>query len=249
MKYREPPVKLEINDDLEFQRENENQLTQTYQVTLLTPLYGGRVDAHTPSVDYRPIRATEILYGLRFWWRLRKLQTLKQQNSTELSKKLFEEERQLWGAPADKKQAWPCRVRVKVDDIKEICKLDWKGSFHSYALFPAAQDKNSPHKIIKPDLTFNLTLTCEVAEKQEDVKEALIAWANFGGIGARTRRGLGAVKVLDKDNNLLTLLDEDTMLNKYGCLLVCIPNDYENAIDAGNDAIEKLYSYSRRMLE
>ena len=42
---------------------------------------------------------------------------------------------------------------------------------------------------------FDLRVDCATEELLEDVKETLRWWASFGGLGARVRRGFGALRV------------------------------------------------------
>ncbi len=60
-------------------------------------------------------------------------------------------------------------------------------------------------------------------------------WANFGGIGARTRRGLGSVEV----EGITPLTEAE--VNQYGCELKQI--NARNAMDAWNKSINKLQQF------
>ena len=80
---------------------------------------------------------------------------------------------------------------------------DW---VEAYAMFPArgelTKDKRSeeisPHRLARAGLGFRLGMRLHpklTAAQREEVNTALRWWASFGGVGARTRRGLGAVRV------------------------------------------------------
>lgn len=81
----------------------------------------------------------------------------------------------------------------------------WVGNAGAYVLFPA-QGKASktaitqePKRLYRPD---SLSWVLEIQfrddcsqEEQDQVHTALRWWASFGGVGGRTRRGLGAVHI------------------------------------------------------
>lgn len=67
------------------------------------------------------------------------------------------------------------------------------GSVLSYVLFPLRNVQNARITI---GVEFTLHIEYPTAY-QNDVEAALWAWEHFGGLGARTRRGLGAVERLD----------------------------------------------------
>lgn len=77
-----------------------------------------------------------------------------------------------------------------------------------YVLFPGqgeldendrTREKTKPAKVIMPGLKFMLRAECHGCSLQqlEEVQRTLRWWASFGGIGARTRRGLGSVEIKD----------------------------------------------------
>jgi CRISPR-associated protein Cmr1 len=61
----------------------------------------------------------------------------------------------------------------------------------SYVLFPAAADTNK-HDLVKEGLAFKVGISFERCF-ETDILCAVWAWSSFGGIGARTRRGCGAL--------------------------------------------------------
>ncbi|WP_374488959.1 type III-B CRISPR module RAMP protein Cmr1 [Zoogloea sp.] len=81
-----------------------------------------------------------------------------------------------------------------------------------YALFPGQgkkpglRDSADPASLLRPGVQWSLKLAvssptgdagklADLAQEEKRVHDALRWWACFGGVGARTRRGLGAVKV------------------------------------------------------
>jgi CRISPR-associated protein Cmr1 len=59
----------------------------------------------------------------------------------------------------------------------------------AYVLFPATSNK---HDLVKEGLAFKAAISFE-RQFEADILCAVWAWVNFGGIGARTRRGCGAL--------------------------------------------------------
>lgn len=169
----------------EITSHNDNYIRKSYKITVVTPLFGGGTNAG--EVDEKmPIRGTSIRGQLRFWWRA----TIGQRYKT--SEELAQAEGEIWGT-TEKASA----VKVKVTKTDKISRRnhdnDYGFSRYSpelYALFSAKQNKNN---VAKEGFTFNLEIAWEKRIESEDVLTALKAWVNFGGIGARIRRGCGAL--------------------------------------------------------
>jgi len=161
--------------------------TRTYEFKLITPMMGGGVEPGKPD-PVTPIRGTSIRGQLRFWWRA----TVGARYET--AEELAAQEGEVWGAMEEPS---PVEIHVKTQGEPGDRKRN-DGRFYgfdngpeSYALFPLRQES---HPLIKEGFEFNLEVRWpEDVGIGEDVQTALEAWANFGGIGARTRRGLGAV--------------------------------------------------------
>ncbi|WMI71199.1 type III-B CRISPR module RAMP protein Cmr1 [Aminobacterium sp. MB27-C1] len=178
---------------------NDNYIKKSYDITVVTPLFGGGVEAGKVDTKH-PIRETSIRGQLRFWWRA----TVGQRYETP--EKLAEAESELWGST---EKASKVRVKVTKTDKLSYRNHDKNYNFDQnspklYALFSAKQNKNN---IAKEGFTFNLEIALEKRinidspqdapdqhkKNSEDILKALKAWVNFGGIGARTRRGCGAL--------------------------------------------------------
>ena len=175
----------------------------------VTPLYGGGVKAGEVDAEL-PIRPSGLRGQWRFWWRLLNLQA---RDSAEL----FALEKALWGGIGTK-EALASQVAVRVLDVSDvqlIRSFEFKrirGRYRgvpspncgvsAYALF-TAQGKVAPggnaveeqsKEIANPGLGFRLRIERGNGQWSE-IEPALRWWASFGGVGARTRRGLGAVRV------------------------------------------------------
>lgn len=131
----------------------------------------------------------------------------------------------------------------------------WKswagGKAGGYALFPA-QGKASkqgvevpPAKLLKPGAYWTLEIVFDgelEAEKRRQVETALRWWATFGGLGARTRRGLGAVEVHDMQGRLLAPVSR-AEAETAGCVLQLGQAQHKDAGNAWMAGIEALQMF------
>jgi CRISPR-associated protein Cmr1 len=124
------------------------------------------------------IRPSSVRGHLRFWWRATK--------GSECSsvEDLRKREAEIWGW-AEKRS----KVEISVAGTTEGTPISPKDLDLKYALFPFTADG-------RRNIAFNLALRCP-DEYHGQVEKALRAWVNFGGIGARTRRGCGALYCKD----------------------------------------------------
>ena len=219
---------------------------QTYQCTLVTPMYGGGVKAGEVDKEM-PIRASSIRGQLRFWWRI----ACGHKDPEELLK----QETAIWGGIGDE-GATASKVEIRVSNVDfkgEVAAFEYERHYkdhnkfktvpkpdsnlgHAYALFSAqgklSKDKAAiealPHKIAKTGLFFELQLNFKthiegalISEQISEVKEAIRWWASFGGVGSRTRRGLGAVKVSGEG---ITPVTQDEVQARGGVLALVSRN-------------------------
>lgn len=241
--------------------------TLTYKLKVITPIYGGGVEAGKPDEDM-PIRATAIRGQLRYWWRF--LQMNHPDKSKRLTgEKLFKKERKIWGGMTDKTDDdGSSKVFVQVKEIEGIdapepsCeytpytdknghrkyRLNFKSingiTIPQYAMFPAqgkppnSRDYNpktdKPHKIFSPNIIFTLNLVITDTSFVSQVEEAIRWWICFGGIGARTRRGLGSIECIDSKFSSINSKE----VIQYECKLKTLKAN--NAMDAWNKAIARL---------
>jgi len=190
----------------------EGWITLEREYELITPLFGG---GPTPGeVDpVTPIRGTEIRGQLRFWWRA----TRGGQFNGSL-KEMKKAEDEIWGSAGkhnekEKDKNIHPPVQIAVMDIR-YGKTDWDEPFiheggkskpnpnsnvPAYAAFPLQRTEKElkqktpppPRKVLW-HISFVLRISFHEDHKK-DVEAALWAWETFGGVGARTRRGFGAV--------------------------------------------------------
>lgn len=180
----------------------------------VTPVFGGGVEAaedDQPAMNdpVTAIRSSSVRNHLRFWWRATA------GASIENADELFEREEATWGSS---NQASRVDVHIRVTNSPEPKPFDelsrlggFDGRKLNYVLFPF--QKNGPKPAAKwlGDTEFELSLRYPAAltfkasdddpeqtvDAETEVLTALRAWLAFGGIGARTRRGCGALAIAD----------------------------------------------------
>lgn len=179
-------------------RVDPNLVTQTRRYKLITPLFGGGV---TPG-EADPItvvRASEVRGHLRFWWRA----TRGGQFDGDLEK-MRKSEEAIWGSAAGKDRDGnerPGQSPVKIQVVTRTKGTPRPTDSKSIESYIRIADNNYdrvqegvefdltlryPAKLEEPHDTFNVGM-------MEEIEAALWAWEIFGGIGARTRRGAGAL--------------------------------------------------------
>lgn len=145
-----------------------------------------------------PIRVSSIRGHLRFWWRATR------GASFDTVDELRQREGEIWGSMEN-----PSPVVVEVDvtsrgktypcaSVPYGGALQFRQNHPQYALFPfqGSDQQGIPIGECTAGISFELTISCPVALSPE-INAALWAWVNFGGIGARTRRGCGALYCQD----------------------------------------------------
>lgn len=190
------------------QQPDPNIITQTRTYKLITPLFGGGAKTQKPD-EVTTVRATEVRGHLRFWWRA----TRGGMFNGDLTK-MKEAEELIWGAAAKKGKKGHSVVKVtilKASKDKELKTQNVKGKpLHisdprtdwGYISFPLKEDKekNKPAGSVWETVNFKMEIIFP-KNLEEDIEFALWAWETFGGIGARTRRGFGALELTEKTVN------------------------------------------------
>ena len=206
------------------------QTIVTAKCQLITPMYGGGVKAG--AVDRAmPIRASGLRGQLRFWWRLL-------YGANRQPTEVFKEERSIWGGiSAEGPRASDVSVRIDCECVDDGQLVDAKPpNVPSYGMI---RDRNAPvPKLLKQGYTFKVTLVLRCDEKRNQVVEALRWWASFAGVGARTRRGFGAVKVECADIDPVQVAE----VQQLGGWMVSGPAS-RDALAAWLSAIEPLFVF------
>lgn len=230
----------------------------TLNCELITPMYGGGVIS-TKVDEKMPIRASAIRGQLRFWWRL----LAKHKWNLGNDKTIRQAEFKLWGGMNDgDADGQAGQVLLKVANApnentirNKLVSYDFydndKYSNLKYVLFPAHNETNpdlKPHKLLKADgITWQLQFAFSPTlpqDKQKQVIETLQWWANFGGLGFRSRKGLGAVYVSQSpDYPQIAQRLTETQIQQAGCKLVARQDNSTDAVDTLKTAVEKLRSF------
>jgi len=179
---------------------NRQWVTETREYEVITFLMGGGVEPY--EVDpITTVRAAEIKGWLRYWWRA----TRGGMFNGNLDK-MRAREAQIWGWSASGDQGGPSQVVIEVTlkspgrqvtQVKthkgNVSLTHWSSPY-SYVAFPLQTDEKPVFQGVRFELLIRYP-----KQWQTDVHAALWAWETFGGIGARTRRGFGALKRVDKN--------------------------------------------------
>jgi len=220
---RKPP-EISPQNVMVTPQKQDDIITQVREYKLITPLFGGGATAGEGD-PVTLIRGTEIRGLLRFWWRACRggnYKTIEEMKKAEdkiwgaANKKSAENK----GANEKNEETFLQEekskgiVQIAVEQISEgtpDTPFEKNGKekrnqriapvYGAFPLQPSDDDKRnkvSP-KNVRQDVKFKLTISFH-KDFQEEIKAALWAWETFGGIGARTRRGFGALQLLKIDN-------------------------------------------------
>jgi len=187
-------------------RPDQTLVTQVRRYRLITPLFGGGVEPGAAD-PVTVVRASQIRGHLRFWWRA----TRGGQFGGSLEQ-MRDAENRIWGTTSAAGRSGQSRVQVVVevdpatvsparDDLdhpyevvrnregRDRIQARDGSRTPAYAAFPL---QTPPLRPVRHNVAFALRITYPVSEAA-DVTAALWAWETFGGLGARTRRGFGAL--------------------------------------------------------
>lgn len=184
----------------------EHRVVQIRKYRLVTPLFGGGVmpRENDPS---KLIRETSVRGQLRFWWRAMRA------SGTIGEMKAREDE--IFGSGGEDARQSKLFVKVRVTNTgneKDIFRLEgerikaideWaKIAYAAFALQPSREEQRAgvmPKKV-REKVEFEVELSFP-EDLRSEVEAALWAWETFGGIGGRTRRGFGAIELLQIKEN------------------------------------------------
>lgn len=183
---------------------------RTYE--LITPLYGGGI-ASNEADPVTVVRATEIRGLLRFWWRVIRGGQSEENKLSSMQKR----EDEIWGKAykkGDKGISPDQIIQIVVNIVREgipIKPFEMRGrrsaainDIPGYVSFPL-QPPQDVRRAANPSIPFvrqgvRFILTITYPEHWcKDIQAALWAWETFGGLGARTRRGFGALHLVAID--------------------------------------------------
>ena len=212
---------------IETLRSNFDQqwVTETREYEVITFLMGGGVEPYEAD-PITTVRAAEIKGLLRYWWRAIRggmfngdLDRMREREAeiwgwsgTEIER---EGEKKRWGQSKvhieveivdkgrfeefDRDEQGRIRARWRWNKKKRqkeliYIRLGDPQSKFGYVAFPL-RDRSGAG--VRDGVRFKLHIRYP-QEYRDEVEAALWAWETFGGIGARTRRGYGALRRIDK---------------------------------------------------
>ncbi len=169
---------------------DENIIKQIRKYKLITPLFGG--GAVTKKADaVKIIRETEIRGQLRFWWRAIRGG---QFSSIPEMKKV---EDSIFGSTEI-----PSTIKIEIQIENKGSKFNLPREL-GYASFPL-RDSDA---FVLNGISFILVISFPIKFK-DDLDATFWIWETFGGIGARTRRGFGALQLWElKENDKVTTFE------------------------------------------
>jgi CRISPR-associated protein Cmr1 len=192
----------QIAESLSVEKTESDRITQTRKYKLITPLFGGGVRPRENDTS-KLIRETSVRGQLRFWWRAMR--------GTGSIAEMKKREDAIFGSGGENAQQSKVLVVVNVNNRgasekifdtggKNPKPLDkWKQvAYAAFALQPTNEDPQQ--KEIRVGVEFTLEISFPQNLK-DDIEAALWAWETFGGIGGRTRRGFGALELLEATEN------------------------------------------------
>lgn len=208
-------MRIPKGDPPEVEARPDGRIRQVRHYKLLAPLFGGGVEKNKAD-PITIVRGTEVRGQLRFWWRA----TRGGQFDGSLEKMRTKEEA-IWGSAAAKDKPGPSKISVSVQCIAEgtldspfevvankrgrpSIRPRKTSSVPPYAAFPLQPERENASIGMETDtVRTGVEFALEISYPQDldqDVQAALWAWETFGGLGARTRRGFGALQLIAIDD-------------------------------------------------
>jgi len=216
-----PPVQL---------KQDPGTTVQIRKYRLITPLFGGGVEPGKPDEE-QPVSGKAVRGHLRFWWRAT------QGGLYPSVADLKRAEDECWGATNKPSPVDVLLVSFESETRKHAFKGRWRRNQRGqpawqvqsddavapgYAAFPLRPKEDESRK---PDASVSgretpwvdygpvlqgVTFTLKLRYPdglQDEVEAALWAWETFGGVGARTRRGFGALRLVEVDDAKQVIAD------------------------------------------
>ena len=199
-------------------------------------MYGGGVKPGTIDREL-PIRPSAVRGQLRFWWRL-----LNRANRS--SSDLFRAETELWGGiSSNGSRASQVTLHVSSAPVgdQHLAKKSAISRFPEYVLI---LEQGDDPELLKDEYEFSLRLQFGHAvtkEQRRQVVEALRWWTSFSGVGARTRRGLGAIRVVDNRAELSPVSADEVHAQRGW--MACGKPTGKGSVEVWRQAIERLKSF------
>lgn len=192
--------------------------TITAEYVITTPMFIG--DANQ---DATRISAASVKGALRFWWRAYKWSDVlsnNQGNEANALTELHHLEAELFGSssyttehkykgkthPPLGKGKFSLRVEPAID-LQQLSKSTLnqgtrenpyrlqRNSWITYLLGLGLYMNEYTRPALKPNQVFNVVCAYEDPEVEKELEKVLILWGVLGGLGSRSRKGLGSVSI------------------------------------------------------
>ncbi|PWQ99330.1 type III-B CRISPR module RAMP protein Cmr1 [Leucothrix arctica] len=186
----------------------------TYRI--VTPMFIG--DANQNTTD--GVRPPSVKGALRFWWRALSWGKFQGMSASEALKALNLEEARLFGAAMNAEKVTGGQgvflLSIQQDIASQQKVYDWPpekkpehgASFMAYGLLGEGDDDHRGAIIEGTEFSLKLVFNPKrmVDGDVAEIEKTLEAWSLFGGLGGRSRRGMGSVTQisLNGENTLLT---------------------------------------------
>lgn len=179
----------------------------TYRI--VTPMFIGDAEQKASGISPASVKGV-----LRFWWRALNWGRIRSdiQSDTAALQRLHSEESALFGTSADNGKAASFTLRTHTQAVSITPGTDWPNGgndpsgYLGLGLWQSgshARGNFQPHReYIKEGQNFSVELIASAHLPQtalQQLKDALIAWGLFGGLGSRARRAFGAIAIESLD--------------------------------------------------
>ncbi|SMG55437.1 type III-B CRISPR module RAMP protein Cmr1 [Paenibacillus aquistagni] len=212
----------QLHDIVDKVSQHRSTLQERYFIKVVTPMFGGSSEPGDVDPRF-PIRSASIRGHLRFWWRATRgaryetAEELRKVESNIFGDTQHPSKVKIWvDQPIHKPQKIEFKKRGEAGYNEELSNL-------RYVLFPfenklsslkkctnkqwnSQQGQKENDDMYYPSHSFELYIEyllgvgkseedqqLELEKYKKEIHAALWAWINFGGIGARTRRGCGSL--------------------------------------------------------
>ena len=191
----------------ELKRKASEGVRLARDLEIITPMAGGGAVARMLDAQ-QPVSGKSVRGHLRFWWRATRAGRYGQDGLRQMRR----DEAWLFGTAASfaksEEDLGPSRVQVTVETLKSGAAPGRGSKLPAYAAFPFAENRRQGVAAapLLAGVQVRVTLTVatdrlgsgahqDASSVTADLEAALWAWSTFGGVGARTRRGFGALAV------------------------------------------------------
>jgi CRISPR-associated protein Cmr1 len=184
-------------------REKNKTLWHSLSLDLqtITPVFGGGTITGEPDT-LLPFRPRAIKNSLRHWWWLLNRQKLEYKENNE---KLYKDMTEIWGGSSEQdgsSNRSKIRVRVQAEPLTTAHKIqstdtEYKNLEYILWMTKQGEQEKTGATLIKPGYKFSMRIDIDrsLTAHLGMLNTVIHAWLHFGGVGARTTRGLGKVQV------------------------------------------------------